>query len=577
MKQIVSCLKPYRGAAILAALFMVLDVLAEVIQPALMADIIGQGMESGDIGYIVRTGLLMIAVAAISLLSGFGNARYSARAGVGFATDLRGVLFRKVQTFSFRNIDEFSTASLSIRLTNDVTQLQNLATMGMRMMIRAPLMLPFALVMAIRINASLALILGVSIPALLVVLLMLVRRAMPMFQKMQRAVDRLNRTVQENVTNMRVVKSFVREQQEKDKFGAASDNQMDTAMRAMYAVIVNMPLMMLVMNCTIVAVVFFGGRQIIGNTLTVAEMTKFISYIMQILMSLMMLAMMFIMLTRASASYRRIREVLDTQPDLTNAPDARPAQGLRGHVAFQDVYFHYHPQDRGDAVLSQISFTAEPGEMVAVIGGTGAGKSSMVQLIPRLYDVTAGAVLLDGVDVREYSLSTLHEAVAVVLQKNTLFSGTIRDNLRWGDQNASDSQIIAAAKSAQAHDFIMSFPQGYDTWVEQGGVNLSGGQKQRLCIARALLKKPRVLILDDSTSAVDTATEQRLREAFRRELSDTTILLIAQRISSVQDADKILVMDDGKIVGTGKHDELLNTCQAYRDIYTSQHGEGESA
>lgn len=577
MKKILSCLKQYRRAAILAVCFMVLDVLAEVIQPTLMADIIGQGIQSGDVGYIVRTGLLMILVAAIGLLSGFGNAKYSAKAGVGFAANLRDRLFRKVQTFSFRNIDSFSTASLSIRLTNDVTQMQNLATMGMRMMIRAPLMLPFALVMAIRINSSLALILGVSVPVLLVLLTLLVRRAMPMFEKMQRSVDRLNRTVQENVTNMRVVKSFVREEHEKRKFAEASDGQMNTAMRAMYAVIVNMPLMMLVMNCTIVAVVFFGGRQIIGNTLTVAEMTKFINYIMQILMSLMMLAMMFILLTRASASYRRIREVLDTESDMQDAEGARKAQGLRGRVEFRDVSFHYHAEDDGDPVLSHVSFTAEPGEVVAIIGGTGAGKSSMVQLIPRLYDVTQGAVLLDGVDVREYHLASLHDEVAMVLQKNTLFSGTIRDNLRWGNQDATDEQIYAAAKAAQAHDFIMSFPKGYDTWIEQGGVNVSGGQKQRLCIARALLKAPKVLILDDSTSAVDTATEQRLRESFRNELAGTTIFLIAQRISSVQDADKIVVMDDGSIVGIGRHDELLASCEAYQEIYASQQGEEASA
>lgn len=561
----------------MAVCFMVVDVFAEVVQPTLMADIIGRGIQSGNLGYIIRVGLAMIAVAVIGLLSGFANARFSAKAGVGFAANLRDKLFRKVQTFSFRNIDSFSTASLSIRLTNDVTQMQNLATMGMRMMIRAPLMLPFALIMAIRINASLALILGVSIPVLLVLLVLLIRRAMPLFEKMQGSIDYLNRTVQENVTNMRVVKSFVREEHEKGKFKEASDGQMGAALRAMNAVIVNLPLMMLVMNLTIVSVVFFGGRQIIGDTLTVAEMTKFINYIMQILISLMMLAMMFMMLTRASASYRRIHEVLETESDISDSADAHPVGNLRGRIEFRDVSFHYHPEDDGEPVLSHISFTAEPGEVVAVIGGTGAGKSSMVQLIPRLYDVTEGAVLLDGVDVRQYRLSTLHSAVAMVLQKNTLFSGTIRDNLRWGDQNATEEDIIAAARSAQAHDFIQSFSEGYDTWIEQGGVNVSGGQKQRLCIARALLKKPRVLILDDSTSAVDTATEQRLREAFRRDLAGTTIFLIAQRISSVRDADKIIVMDNGQIVGIGKHEELLASCEAYQEIYLSQQGEEASA
>lgn len=579
MKEIASCLKQYRKQVIFAVLLMVLDVLAEVIQPTLMAEIIGgRGIGAGDIGYILKVGGLMIAVAVIGLLAGCGNASASARAGVGFAANLRDKLFRKVQTFSFRNIDQFSTSSLSIRLTNDITQLQNVATMGMRMMIRAPLMLPFALVMAIQINSQLALILGVSMPALLVLLGLLIWRAMPLFRKMQQAVDRLNRTVQENVTNMRVVKSFVREAHEKDKFKGASEGQMDATMRAMYAIIVNMPLMMFVMNATIVAVVFFGGKQIIGGTLTVADITKFINYIMQILMSLLMLAMMFMILSRASASYQRIREVFDTQSDLADAPDAKPAKNLTGLVEFRDVSFRYKPDDtEAEPILSHISLTVEPGQMVAIIGGTGAGKSSLVSLIPRLYDVTQGTVLLDGMDVKQYSLATLHEEIAMVLQNNTLFSGTIRENLRWGDENASEQEVIRAAQAAQAHDFIQSFPQGYDTWIEQGGVNVSGGQKQRLCIARALLKKPRILILDDSTSAVDTATERNLREAFRTQLKGTTIFLIAQRISSVQDADKIIVMDDGRIVGTGTHETLLSSCETYQEIYQSQQREEAKA
>lgn len=578
MKEILGCLKPYRRQVIVAILLMMLDVFCEVIQPTLMADIIGErGIGAGNIPYILKIGALMIAVAIVGLIAGCSNAGVSAKAGMGFSANLREKLFAKVQTFSFRNIDRFSTASLSTRLTNDITQLQNVVTMGMRMMIRAPLMLPFALIMAIGINAQLALILGVAIPVLLVLLVLLVWRALPLFRKMQQSVDYLNRTVQENVTNMRVVKSFVRETREKEKFEQASARQMKASMDAMYAIVLNMPLMMFVMNATIVAVVFFGGRQIVFGTLTVAEMSKFINYIMQILFSLMMFAMMFMVLSRASASYQRIREVLDTQPDLESAPQAVSAKNLRGHIAFHDVSFRYNTEDSGEPVLSHINLTIEPGQMTAIIGGTGAGKTSLISLIPRLYDVTEGAILLDGRDVRDYRLETLHEEISVVLQNNTLFSGTIADNLRWGDPNATEHDLVRAAKAAQAHEFISSFPKGYDTWIEQGGVNVSGGQKQRLCIARALLRHPKILILDDSTSAVDTATEQRLRAAFREQLADTTILLIAQRISSVRDADQIIVMDDGQIVGKGTHEELLASCTAYHEIYQSQQKEEDSA
>lgn len=578
MKEILGCLKPYRKQVFAAVLLMMLDVFCEVIQPTLMADIIGaHGIGAGNIPYILKIGALMIAVAIIGLVAGCSNAGVSAKAGVGFSTNLREKLFTKVQTFSFRNIDSFSTASLSTRLTNDITQLQNVVTMGMRMMIRAPLMLPFALIMAIGINAQLALILGVAIPALLVLLMLLVWRALPLFRKMQQSVDHLNRTVQENVTNMRVVKSFVRETREKEKFEQASSRQMKASMDAMYAIVLNMPLMMFVMNATIVAVVFFGGRQIVFGTLTVAEMSKFINYILQILFSLMMLAMMFMMLSRASASYQRICEVLNIQPDLTNAPHAVSAQNLRGQIAFRDVSFRYNTDDRGEPVLSHIDLMIEPGQMVAIIGGTGAGKTSLISLIPRLYDATEGTILLDGRDVRDYQIETLHEAISVVLQNNMLFSGTIADNLRWGDPDATEGDMVRAAKAAQAHEFICSFPKGYDTWIEQGGVNVSGGQKQRLCIARALLRHPKILILDDSTSAVDTATEQRLRTAFREQLTDTTILLIAQRISSVRDADQIVVMDDGQIVGKGTHEELLTSCIAYQEIYQSQQREEATA
>lgn len=575
VKRLAPYLSPYKKEVSLAVLFMILDVFCEIVQPRLMANIVGRGIEEGNLSYILTTGGLMVLLALAAIAAGFGNSRFSARAGVGFAANLREGLFAKVQSFSFQNIDQFQSASLVTRLTNDVTQMQNTCIMGMRVMIRAPLMLPFALFMAIRLNAELALVLAVTIPLLLLALGLIIRKAMPMFDVMQRCVDRLNGNIQENLTNVRVVKSFVREEFEKEKFRRSNDDLMNNALYAMKIVILNMPLMMLAMNLSIVAVVWLGGRQIIAGGLDVASMTAFINYIFQVLMSLMMLSMMFILLTRSAASFRRICAVLDTQPDLGDREGAEEAGRLRGEVEFRNVSFHYGGAGSKD-VLTGISFHARPGEITAIVGGTGAGKSSMVQLIPRLYDATGGEVLIDGRNVTDYTVRSLRENVGMVLQKNTLFSGTIRENLLWGDENAPMEEVVQAARAAQAHDFIMSFPDQYETWIDQGGVNVSGGQKQRLCIARAILKKPPVLILDDSTSAVDTATERKIREAFRETLKDTTIFLIAQRISSVQDADRILVLDDGKIVGMGTHDQLLASCEEYREIYESQQ-EGRSA
>mgnify|MGYP005761710137 FL=1 len=569
MKRLVPYLSPYKRQIALAVIFMIFDVFCEMVQPRLMANIVGKGIQEGNLSYIFQTGGLMVLLALTAIVAGFGNSRYSAEAGVGFAANLREGLFSKVQSFSFQNIDQFSSASLVTRLTNDVTQMQNICTMGMRIMIRAPLMLPFALFMAIRLNSRLALILAVTIPALLIALGLIIRKAMPLFDVMQRSIDRLNGNIQENLTNVRVVKSFVREEFEKEKFRESNDNLTNNALCAMGVVILNMPLMMLAMNLSIVAVVWFGGQQIIAGGLDVASMTAFINYIFQVLMSLMMLSMMFILLTRAAASYRRIRAVLDTEPDLHDGEGALEAGRLRGEVEFRNVSFRYSGANAED-VISGISFHARPGEITAIVGGTGSGKSTLVQLIPRLYDATGGEILIDGRSVRDYTMRSLRENIGMVLQKNTLFSGTIAENLLWGDENAPIEQVVAAAKNAQAHDFIMNFPKQYDTWIDQGGVNVSGGQKQRLCIARAMLKKPPILILDDSTSAVDTATERKIREALRENLGDTTIFLIAQRISSVQDADRILVLDDGRIVGDGTHDELLASCAEYREIYESQ-------
>ena len=526
MRKILSYFSPYKKPIVIAVAFMLLDVVCEVIQPTLMSNIVGKGIQSGNIPYILGTGAIMILTALIAIVAGFGNARNSAIAGVGFAANLRRGLFEKVQQFSFKNIDDFSTASLATRLTNDVTLMQNSAIMGLRLMIRAPLMFIFAMIMAVRMNAELAVILCIIIPAVVLSLAFIIRKAMPLFDKMQGRVDALNGSVQENLTNVRVVKSFVRQDYEKEKFETANNRLMEASLRAMNVVIFNMPVLMFIMNMSAVSVIWFGGGQVIEGSLNVAEMTAFINYIFQILMSLMMLSMMFILFSRASASFKRAREVLETEIDLTDSENAESAPKIRGDVEFDHVSFKYAAEHE-EYILKDISFTAKAGEVIAIIGGTGAGKSSLVQLIPRLYDATEGAVRIDGKDVRGYTVESLRSQIGVVLQKNTLFSGTIAQNLRWGNPHATDEEIVEAAKAAQAHDFIESFPNGYDTWIEQGGVNVSGGQKQRLCIARAMLKKPPILILDDSTSAVDTATEQRIRQAFDTTLKDTTTFIIA--------------------------------------------------
>ena len=575
MKQLSGFIAPYKKPIALAVLFMLLDVICEVIQPTLMTNIVGKGIQSQSAGYIVGTGLLMIFVAFLAILAGFGNARSSAIAGVGFAAKLRRGLFAKVQEFSFHNIDHFSTASLATRLTNDVTLMQNAAIMSLRIMLRAPMMFVFALIMAIRMNAKLAVILVVVIPLLAAAMFLIIRRAMPLFGGMQARMDALNSSVQENLTNVRVIKSFVRQDYEKEKFKDANNGLMAASLKAMNAVIVSMPLMMLAMNLSSVAVVWFGGGQVINGQLNVAQMTAFINYIIQILISLMMVSMMFVLFSRASASYKRIIEVLDAEIDLENSSSAEE-RSIRGNVTFENVSFQYDPVNP-EPVLNDINFTVHAGEVIAIVGGTGSGKTSLVQLIPRLYDVSGGRVLLDGVDVREYTIESLRGQIGMVLQKNTLFSGTIRDNLKWGNENATEEDLLEAAKAAQAHDFIMSFPKGYDTWMQQGGVNVSGGQKQRLCIARAILKKPPVLILDDSTSAVDTATEAKIRQAFRTVLKDTTTFIIAQRISSVKDADRIIVLSDGRISAMGTHEELLATSSEYQEIYESQLGKEANA
>ena len=570
MKQYLKYVKPYAVYFLLAPVFMLVEVVGEVFMPKFLANIINIGIPQQDTGYIVAMGFAMAGMAITMMLGGIGGGYFSAKASVSFAAALRKDAFAKVQEFSFANIDKFSTGSLVTRLTNDITQLQNVINMGLKMAFRAPGMLIGALIMAITMNPSLAAVIGVVIPVLVIALVLVMRKAFPKFNAMQKKLDRLNTNVQENLTNIRVVKSFVREEEEISKFAEANEDLRAGSMDAFKTVILTMPIMTLAMNITTLAVVWFAGRQIIVGDMAVGDLTAFTTYIVQILISLMMTAMVILNSSRAMASAKRISEVLNTDVDLSDANAAHKDVAVsRGKVEFKNVCFKYY-KDNDNYVLENINFTANPGEIVGIIGGTGSGKTSMVQLIPRLYDCDAGEVLVDGVNVKDYSLKNLREGVGMVLQKNILFSGTIMDNLKWGDENATIEEVQAAAESAQAHNFVSSFTDGYDTELGQGGVNVSGGQKQRLCIARALLKKPKILILDDSTSAVDTATERRIRAAFEGELKDATKIIIAQRISSVKDADRILVIDDGKIVGEGTHASLFKECEAYREICISQ-------
>ena len=574
MKQILECVKKYKKIIFFAVMFMGLDVVSVMLEPYLMSKIIENGIEGKNTPYIVITGILMILVAIMGAFSGIMNARFSARAGVSFAADLREKIFSKVQEFSFENIDKFSTESLVTRMTNDVHQMQHTVTMGMRIVVRAPLMFVFAICMALTLNAKISLIFAFIIPILSTALLLIIFKSTPLFSKMQKAIDRLNGTIRENLMNVRVVKSFVRQEDEKEKFKSANRHLNETSLKAMYLVILNMPVMSLLMNITTVLVVWFSGNQIINFKMTVAELSAYLNYINHILFSLMMFSMMFINITRASASFKRVAEIFDTKSTLQNPKNPYKNVKLNGNVEFKNVSFKYFLNQK-EYVLKDISFFVKKGDVVAIVGGTGSGKTSLVQLIPRLYDVTKGEILIDGINVKDYEIESLRNNIGVVLQKNTLFSGTISDNLKWGNPEATKEDIEFFAKTAQAHEFIMSFPDGYNTFVEQGGVNLSGGQKQRLCIARAMLKKPAILILDDSTSAVDTATERNIREAFGTVLKDTTTFIIAQRISSVKDADKIIVLSDGTIEAIGTHDELIEKNETYREIYISQQGRGE--
>ena len=574
LKRYKKYITPYLSAFVIGPLMMLTEVAGEVMLPKFMSMIINNGVASRNVAYIGKMGTLMVLTVLFMAVGGILGAYFSAKASISFTSDMRNDLFRKVQQFSFENIDDYSTGSLVTRLTNDVQQVQNVLMMGLRMALRAPGMFLGALIMAFMMNRQLAVIILIVIPLLLAAILLILKTAFPRFGEMQRRLDRLNSGIQESLTNVRVVKSFVREDHEIEKFSKLNDDLKESSLRALRIVITTMPVMMFAMNVTTLAVVWYGGNIIIAGKMPVGDLTAFTTYIVQILMSLMMLSMVFLQSSRASASMKRINEIFDTEIGLNDDnAENKDKKVTEGRVEFKNVSFGYSGENgRKDLVLEGISFTAEPGQTIGIIGSTGSGKTSLVQLIPRLYDVTGGEVLVDGVNVKEYSLKHLREGVGMVLQKNVLFSGTIEENLRWGNEDAPMEDVIRFSESAQADPFVKTFKNGYDTEMGQGGVNVSGGQKQRLCIARALLKRPKILILDDSTSAVDTATEAKIRESLYHDLKDTTKIIIAQRISSVQEADQILVLEDGKIIGHGTHEELLKTCEAYSEIYTTQIG-----
>ncbi|OBY78623.1 multidrug ABC transporter ATP-binding protein [Paenibacillus sp. KS1] len=605
MKQLFAYILPYRKAALCAMLLMLVEVICDLMQPTLMSHIVDYGVVNRDMGYIARTGLMMVGIAFVGIAGGMGCVYFASIASQHVGADIRLAMFKNIQTFSFDKLDQFHTSSLITRLTNDVVQVQNVVLMMLRMMTRFPLLFMGGIAMAFALNAQMALIFVVTVPLLFGALILIFRKGIPLFKNVQTKLDRLNGVVRENLAGIRVIKAFVRSSYEQERFEKRNADLSEVTVKAARIMALMMPVMMLVMNFSIVAVLWFGGIKVDGGSMQVGEVIAFTNYMMQILFALMMVGMMLMMLSRAKVSADRISEVLNTQTDISDIAAVRNV-GLEvehgsehamehlteheselatdsaehttayskayGQLVFDQVSFSY-TGGGGQPVLKRISFTAMPGERIAILGSTGAGKSTLVNLIPRFYDVTEGHILLGGTDVRHIPLHKLRQRVGMVLQESILFSGTIRDNIRWGNAAASDQEVQAAAEAAQAAEFIQKLPEGYDTMIGQRGVNLSGGQKQRLSIARALLKRPSILILDDSTSAVDTGTEARMQKAFREQVEGTTCLIVAQRISSVLDADRIMVLDDGCVVGIGTHAELLDSCEVYQDIYRSQIGE----
>ena len=568
MKRLAQCIREYKKDAILSPLYVLMEALLDVAIPFVMADLIDKGIEAGNMNMILRYGAILVGFALVALAFGVLSGRSCARATAGFARNLRHDMFHHLQVYSFSNIDKFSSAGLVTRLTTDVSNVQNAFMMIIRTLIRCPAMLIFAMVMSFRINHDISLIFLAIIPILGIGLYLIISRVHPVFERVFKTYDRLNGVVQENLSGIRVVKNFVREDHEIQKFDAISGTIYKDFSLAERILALNSPLMQGCVYTCMILVSWLGAKQIVIGTMSTGNLMSFFTYIMQILSSLMMLSMVFVMITMSRASAERIVEVLDEQSDITNCDD--PVYKVKdGSIQFTDVCFSYAKRP-DKTVLDDIDLVIPSGQTVGIIGGTGSSKSSLVQLIPRLYDVTGGSVTVGGIDVRRYDLQTLRHNVAMVLQKNTLFSGTIKDNLRWGNPDATDEELVHACKLAQADDFIRAFPDGYETHIEQGGTNVSGGQKQRLCIARTILRKPKILILDDSTSAVDTKTDALIRKAFREEIPDTTKIIIAQRISSVMDADQIIVMDNGRINACGTHEELMATNEIYREVYESQ-------
>ena len=574
-KTLLSQVKEYKLPSLLTPLCMIGEVICEMIIPVLMGRIVDIGIGGSDMNYIVRTGMIMVVVAVLGLVFGILGGVFGAKAATGLAKNLRKAMYDNIQTFSFASIDKFSSSSLVTRLTTDVTNIQNAYQMLLRMAMRAPFSMIIAMAMSFIISPRLASIYLIAVIFLAIVISFVMRRATKYFQQVFRRYDDLNASVQENVSAIRVVKAYVREDYEKDRFHTAAENIYEMFIKAEMNIAGVMPVMMSVVYACILLISWFGAHMIISKELGTGELMSLLAYCMNILMSLMMLSMVFVMLTMSEASAKRIAEVINERSDLTN-PENPVMEVPDGSIVFEDVDFSYRP-GTGDPVLKDIDLSIRSGESIGIIGGTGSAKSSLVNLISRLYDVTQGRVLVGGIDVRDYDLEVLRNQVSVVLQKNVLFSGTILDNLRWGDKDATEEECKRACRMACADEFIEKMPEGYNTWIEQGGTNVSGGQKQRLCIARALLKKPRILILDDSTSAVDTATDAKIRKAFREEIPGTTKLIIAQRISSVRDCDRIIVMDDGRVNGFGTHEELLENNDIYREVYESQVGAGGDA
>lgn len=572
IKTLAAHIKEYKAASIATPIFMILEVIMETAIPVLMASIIDKGVEAGNMKHIYTVGAMMVVVAALGLLFGVLGGKYGAKASTGFARNLRKAMYENIQTFAFSNIDKFSIAGLVTRLTTDVTNVQNAYQMILRMCMRAPFSLICAMVMAFIINARLASVYLIAVIVLGCALVLIMSRATKYFGMVFEKYDDLNASVQENISAIRVVKAYVREDYEKDKFKKANGNIYNMFVNAEKIITLNAPLMQTTVYTCILCISWMGAKMIVGGSLTTGELMSLLTYCMNILMSLMMLSMVFVMITMSAASARRIAEVLNEKTDICN-PQEPVYEVADGSVRFDHVNFAYG-KNAAEPVLKDINISINAGETIGIIGGTGSAKSSLVNLISRLYDVNGGAVYVGGRDVREYDIETLRDEVSVVLQKNVLFSGTILDNLRWGNKNATEEECRRACELACADEFIERFPDGYKTYIEQGGSNVSGGQKQRLCIARALLKKPKILILDDSTSAVDTATDARIRSAFAKEIPDTTKIIIAQRISSVEHCDRIIVLDDGVVSGFGNHDELMKSNEIYRDVYESQTGGG---